>query len=92
MLYEKYRDQGLFMVPVPFFQLQLFLYFLILLIADFVITGFEILAFPCNQFGWQEQGTNEEIQETACTMFKAEFPIFEKVTTQREEEWIGTKQ
>ncbi|XP_058214085.1 probable glutathione peroxidase 2 isoform X1 [Rhododendron vialii] len=41
--------------------------------------GFEILAFPCNQFGWQEPGTNKEIQETACTMFKAEFPIFEKI-------------
>ncbi|KVH90928.1 Glutathione peroxidase [Cynara cardunculus var. scolymus] len=25
---------------------------------------FEILAFPCNQFLWQEPGTNEEIQET----------------------------
>ncbi|CAI9117282.1 OLC1v1018641C1 [Oldenlandia corymbosa var. corymbosa] len=41
--------------------------------------GFEILAFPCNQFAWQEPGTNEEIQETACTRFKAEFPIFEKI-------------
>ncbi|XAR48742.1 Phospholipid-hydroperoxide glutathione peroxidase [Bertholletia excelsa] len=41
--------------------------------------GFEILAFPCNQFAWQEPGTNEEIQQTACTMFKAEFPIFEKI-------------
>ena len=42
------------------------------------MTGFEILAFPSNQF-WQEPGTNEKIQETACTMFKAEFPVFEKV-------------
>lgn len=42
-------------------------------------SGFEILAFPCNQFAWQEPGTNEEIQETACTRFKAEFPIFDKV-------------
>ncbi|XP_058094090.1 probable glutathione peroxidase 2 [Magnolia sinica] len=41
--------------------------------------GFEILAFPCNQFLSQEPGSNEEIQETACTMFKAEFPIFDKV-------------
>ncbi|KAL4591224.1 hypothetical protein LXL04_004180 [Taraxacum kok-saghyz] len=40
---------------------------------------FEILAFPCNQFLWQEPGTNEEIQETVCTNFKAEFPIFDKV-------------
>ncbi|KAI5350742.1 PREDICTED: probable [Prunus dulcis] len=41
--------------------------------------GFEILAFPCNQFGGQEPGNNEEIQEVACTRFKAEFPIFDKI-------------
>lgn len=41
--------------------------------------GFEILAFPCNQFAGQEPGTNEEIQEVVCTRFKAEFPIFDKV-------------
>lgn len=41
--------------------------------------GFEILAFPCNQFGGQEPGSNEEIVEFACTRFKAEYPIFDKV-------------
>ncbi|XP_020526541.1 probable phospholipid hydroperoxide glutathione peroxidase isoform X2 [Amborella trichopoda] len=41
--------------------------------------GLEILAFPCNQFGGQEPGSNEEIIEVACTRFKAEFPIFDKV-------------
>ncbi|KAK9716560.1 hypothetical protein RND81_06G241900 [Saponaria officinalis] len=41
--------------------------------------GFEILAFPCNQFGKQEPGDNEQIVEFACTRFKAEFPIFDKV-------------
>ncbi|KAG9447101.1 hypothetical protein H6P81_013229 [Aristolochia fimbriata] len=41
--------------------------------------GFEILAFPCNQFAGQEPGSNEEIQQTVCTMFKAEFPVFDKV-------------
>jgi glutathione peroxidase len=41
--------------------------------------GFEILAFPCNQFAGQEPGNNEAIQEVACTMFKAEFPIFDKI-------------
>ncbi|RRT75964.1 hypothetical protein B296_00030703, partial [Ensete ventricosum] len=40
--------------------------------------GFEVLAFPCNQFASQEPGTIEEIKETACTVFKAEFPIFDK--------------
>ncbi|KAK7358626.1 hypothetical protein VNO77_00564 [Canavalia gladiata] len=41
--------------------------------------GLEILAFPCNQFGAQEPGNNEQIQEFVCTRFKAEFPVFDKV-------------
>ncbi|XP_039169197.1 probable phospholipid hydroperoxide glutathione peroxidase [Eucalyptus grandis] len=41
--------------------------------------GLEILAFPCNQFGAQEPGTNEEILEFACARFKAECPIFGNV-------------
>ncbi|CAL0299433.1 unnamed protein product [Lupinus luteus] len=41
--------------------------------------GLEILAFPCNQFGMQEPGSNLEIKQFACTRFKAEFPIFDKV-------------
>ncbi|KAM0943402.1 putative phospholipid-hydroperoxide glutathione peroxidase [Dioscorea sansibarensis] len=41
--------------------------------------GFEILAFPCNQFGGQEPGSNSQIKQFACTRFKAEFPIFDKV-------------
>lgn len=41
--------------------------------------GFEILAFPCNQFGAQEPGNNDEIVDFVCTNFKSEFPIFEKV-------------
>ncbi|KAI3691783.1 hypothetical protein L6452_31585 [Arctium lappa] len=41
--------------------------------------GFEILAFPSNQFNGQEPGSNEEIQEFVCTRFKAEYPVFGKV-------------
>ncbi|KAL5052485.1 hypothetical protein RYX36_033167 [Vicia faba] len=41
--------------------------------------GFEILAFPCNQFRSQEPGSSEEIHNVVCTRFKAEFPIFGKV-------------
>ncbi|CAI9284999.1 unnamed protein product [Lactuca saligna] len=41
--------------------------------------GLEILAFPCNQFGFQEPGSNDQIKQFACTRFKAEFPIFDKV-------------
>ncbi|EPS67492.1 hypothetical protein M569_07284, partial [Genlisea aurea] len=43
--------------------------------------GLEILAFPCNQFGSQEPGTNEQIVEFACTRFKAEYPIFDKASS-----------
>jgi glutathione peroxidase len=41
--------------------------------------GFEILAFPCNQFGGQEPGTNEQIKEFACTRYKAEYSVFQKI-------------
>lgn len=41
--------------------------------------GLEILAFPCNQFMRQEPGTSQEAQEFACTRYKAEYPIFQKV-------------
>ncbi|KAI4349540.1 hypothetical protein L6164_010119 [Bauhinia variegata] len=42
--------------------------------------GFEILAFPCNQFLKQEPGTSQDAQEFACTRYKAEYPIFGKLT------------
>ncbi|KAG5567603.1 hypothetical protein RHGRI_002968 [Rhododendron griersonianum] len=41
--------------------------------------GLEILAFPCNQFLRQEPGTSVEAQEFACTRYKAEYPIFQKI-------------
>eukprot|EP00252_Welwitschia_mirabilis_P009279 TRINITY_DN21737_c0_g1_i1.p1 TRINITY_DN21737_c0_g1~~TRINITY_DN21737_c0_g1_i1.p1 ORF type:complete len:170 (-),score=16.90 TRINITY_DN21737_c0_g1_i1:271-780(-) len=49
------------------------------LYAAYKDRGLEILAFPCNQFAGQEPGSNEEIAETVCTRFKAEFPVFDKV-------------
>jgi glutathione peroxidase len=41
--------------------------------------GFEILAFPCNDFGGQEPGTNEEIQSFCKTSYNVTFPLFDKV-------------
>jgi len=41
--------------------------------------GLEILAFPCNQFGEEEPGSNDQITEFVCTRFKSEFPIFDKI-------------
>ena len=40
---------------------------------------FEILAFPCNQFGAQEPGSNEEIQEFCDINFNVSFKIFDKI-------------
>lgn len=42
-------------------------------------SGFEILAFPCNQFMKQEPGTNKEIQEFCTVNFNITFPIFDKI-------------
>ena len=41
--------------------------------------GFEILAFPCNQFGSQEKGTNDEIKEFCSTEYNVSFKLFEKI-------------
>lgn len=41
--------------------------------------GFEIVAFPCNQFFGQESGTPEEIDAFVKSHFNANFPIMEKV-------------
>lgn len=40
---------------------------------------FEILAFPCNQFGAQEPGNSEEIIQFCKTKYNVTFPVFEKV-------------
>lgn len=40
--------------------------------------GLEVLAFPSNQFGEQEPGSNEEIQ-TFCRNYGVTFPVFSKV-------------
>lgn len=41
--------------------------------------GFEILAFPCNQFGAQEPGSDSEIQEFCRLNYSVEFPVFAKI-------------
>ncbi|MFA6242314.1 MAG: glutathione peroxidase [Candidatus Hydrogenedentales bacterium] len=41
--------------------------------------GFEILAFPSNNFGGQEPGSEAEIKEFCSTKFKVTFPLFSKV-------------
>lgn len=42
--------------------------------------GFEILAFPANNFGQQEPGTNEEIKGFCLTKYSVGFPLFSKIS------------
>ena len=42
-------------------------------------SGFEVLAFPCNQFALQEPGTNEEIRNFCETKYAITFEIFNKI-------------
>jgi glutathione peroxidase len=41
--------------------------------------GFVVLGFPCNQFGHQEPGEEEEIRTFCSTRYDVSFPLFAKV-------------
>lgn len=41
--------------------------------------GFDVLGFPCNDFGGQEPGTAQEIEQFCSTKFHVTFPLFAKV-------------
>lgn len=41
--------------------------------------GLKVMAFPCNQFGSQEPGSQEQIQEFCSLNFSTTFPIFKKI-------------
>jgi glutathione peroxidase len=41
--------------------------------------GFSVLAFPSNDFGSQEPGTNDEIKEFCSTKYNVTFPMFDKL-------------
>jgi glutathione peroxidase len=41
--------------------------------------GFEVLAFPCNQFGKQEKGDNTEIKQFCDLNFNISFELFSKI-------------
>lgn len=48
--------------------------------------GFEVLAFPTNDFGQQEPGTNAEIKGFCYTKYSITFPLFSKISV------VGTAQ
>jgi glutathione peroxidase len=41
--------------------------------------GFTVLGFPCNDFGNQEPGTADEIQQFCKTKYAVSFPLMEKI-------------
>jgi len=41
--------------------------------------GFTVLGFPCNQFGGQEPGTNEEIKQFCSSKYHVTFPMYDKI-------------
>ena len=41
--------------------------------------GFAVLGFPCNQFGGQEPGTDEEIKQFCSSKYNVTFPMFDKI-------------
>jgi len=52
---------------------------LLIRLSLFSSQGLEILAFPCNNFGSQEPGTNQEIELFATEKKGATFPVFGKL-------------
>ena len=56
-----------------------------------------MLAFPCNQFGGQEPGSNAEILEFATSKYDATFPMFAKIEVNGSDacelyEWLRSQQ
>ena len=47
--------------------------------------GFEIIGFPCNQFGGQEPGTNEDISNFCSLNYGVTFPIMNKINVNGED-------
>ncbi len=52
---------------------------------EFQSKGFEVLGFPCNQFGSQEPGSAEEIKNFCDSRYEVSFPMFAKVEVNGED-------
>jgi glutathione peroxidase-family protein len=57
----------------------------------------KVLGFPCNQFGAQEPGTNEEIMAFAQSKYDVNFPMFAKIEVNGDGaaplyQWLKTEQ
>ena len=49
------------------------------LYKKYAAQGLVVLGFPCNQFGKQEPGGADEIEQTCHVNYGVSFPMFEKV-------------
>jgi glutathione peroxidase len=49
------------------------------LYAKYHSQGLEVLGFPCDQFGHQEPGSDEEIKTFCETSYAVNFPLFSKI-------------
>ena len=59
--------------------------------------GFEVLAFPCNQFGRQEPGSASDIREFCTRNYGVSFPMMAKVDVKGDEQhpvyaWLTQKE
>ncbi len=52
---------------------------------EFGDRGFEVLGFPCNQFGAQEPGDAEEIKNFCSLTYDVTFPLSKKIAVNGEE-------
>jgi glutathione peroxidase len=52
----------------------------------FKARGFQVLGFPCNDFGAQEPGTEEEIKTFCSTKYDVSFPMFAKIHVKGKEQ------
>jgi glutathione peroxidase len=46
---------------------------------NYSASGFSVLAFPCNQFGGQEPGTEQDIESFCDLNYQTSFPLFSKI-------------
>jgi glutathione peroxidase len=63
---------------------------------DYKDRGFEVLGFPCNQFGGQEPGNADEIAEFCKVNFGVTFPLMAKIDVNGPDasplfDWMKTK-
>lgn len=67
------------------------------LYSNYKDKGFTILAFPCNDFGGQEPGSEAEIEAFCTSKYNVTFPLMSKVVIKGEDrhpifEWLCSKE